>query len=152
MKKWLIKGQFMRTRCMLYRRVNYSRHTVHHIRRTCLPCSRKSGPPDNLHPTPLPGNPRPVLCIYEFGSFFRLHIHSICPSLSDMSRSAKCPRDPSMLLQKAEFPPFYGWMILHYIAHSLYPCICRWTLSLFSCLGCCKGCCSERGGTVISFR
>ena len=44
------------------------------------------------------------------------------------------PRDPSMLLQMAGFPSFYGWILFHCIQapHLPYPFICWWTLP---CLG-----------------
>ena len=47
----------------------------------------------------------------------------------------------------------YGWRILPctYVSQFLYPFLCRWTLRLFPCLGCCKWCCSEHGGCRYFF-
>ena len=56
-----------------------------------------------------------------------------------------------MLLQMALFHSFYGWVVLHciYVPHLFDPFICRWTFSLFPCLGQCKQCCNEHWDACI---
>ena len=58
---------------------------------------------------------------------------------------------PSMLLQMALFHYFLCLVVFHYIytPHLIYPFVCRWTFSLFLCLGYCEKCCSEHWGVCI---
>ena len=57
-----------------------------------------------------------------------------------------------MLLQKAQFHSFYGWVVFHCIQiPNLYPVIFWWTLRLFSYVGNWKWCCNEHWSTSIFF-
>ena len=54
----------------------------------------------------------------------------------------------NMLLQKALFCSFYGWVILHciYVPHLLHTFLCWWAFRLLPCPGYCKLCCNKYSG------
>ena len=95
-----------------------------------------------------------LICLYSSPSprfirtifvFFRFHIYmlaySICFSLSDLLHSVWQTLGPSTSLQITQFRFFlYSWVIFHciYVPPLLYQFICRWTLRLLACPGCCK--------------